>query len=128
MDGGRVVAGRSTGKPYVVGGRSRVGDGLLFGGRSVAANASGNTVVICDHARVENSTVIGGLTPNGDTTHNRIILQGSPILTDTILSGGTGNAITGNTLEIRGTGLRSEERRVGKECVSTCRSRWAPMP
>src|SRR3546814_8420816 len=23
-------------------------------------------------------------------------------------------------------GLRSEERRVGKECVSTCSSRWAP--
>src|SRR3546814_18736642 len=23
-------------------------------------------------------------------------------------------------------GTRSEERRVGKECVSTCRSRWAP--
>src|SRR3546814_11826296 len=22
--------------------------------------------------------------------------------------------------------MRSEERRVGKECVSTCRSRWAP--
>src|SRR3546814_14890677 len=22
--------------------------------------------------------------------------------------------------------LRSEERRVGKECVSTCRSRWSP--
>src|SRR3546814_5686866 len=30
---------------------------------------------------------------------------------------------------IRGTSLiiiRSEERRVGKECVSTCRSRWSP--
>src|SRR3546814_10289478 len=25
-----------------------------------------------------------------------------------------------------GDALRSEERRVGKECVSTCRSRWAP--
>src|SRR3546814_21149146 len=25
-----------------------------------------------------------------------------------------------------GTQLRSEERRVGKECVSTCRSRWSP--
>src|SRR3546814_12657391 len=25
-------------------------------------------------------------------------------------------------------GLRSEERRVGKECVSTCRSRWSPYP
>src|SRR3546814_16317902 len=23
---------------------------------------------------------------------------------------------------------RSEERRVGKECVSTCRSRWSPHP
>src|SRR3546814_5069122 len=27
----------------------------------------------------------------------------------------------------RGSGAgRSEERRVGKECVSTCRSRWSP--
>src|SRR3546814_16773348 len=25
-----------------------------------------------------------------------------------------------------GDGMRSEERRVGKECVSTCRSRWSP--
>src|SRR3546814_2605368 len=25
-----------------------------------------------------------------------------------------------------GEGRRSEERRVGKECVSTCRSRWSP--
>src|SRR3546814_12984181 len=24
--------------------------------------------------------------------------------------------------------LRSEERRVGKECVSTCRYRWSPSP
>src|SRR3546814_15822641 len=23
-------------------------------------------------------------------------------------------------------GIRSDERRVGKECVSTCRSRWSP--
>src|SRR3546814_14759041 len=26
----------------------------------------------------------------------------------------------------QGIGDRSEERRVGKECVSTCRSRWSP--
>src|SRR3546814_20169962 len=25
-----------------------------------------------------------------------------------------------------GEAIRSEERRVGKECVSTCRSRWSP--
>src|SRR3546814_15425277 len=24
--------------------------------------------------------------------------------------------------------IRSEERRVGKECVSTCKSRWLPCP
>src|SRR3546814_4961950 len=28
--------------------------------------------------------------------------------------------------ETLGVDLRSEERRVGKECVSTCRSRWSP--
>src|SRR3546814_11170637 len=27
---------------------------------------------------------------------------------------------------VAGDGTRSEERRVGKECVSTCRSRWSP--
>src|SRR3546814_1829319 len=27
---------------------------------------------------------------------------------------------------VLGRTLRSEERRVGKECVSTCRSRWSP--
>src|SRR3546814_7066359 len=27
-----------------------------------------------------------------------------------------------------GGAVRSEERRVGKECVSTCRSRWSPYP
>src|SRR3546814_5354228 len=34
----------------------------------------------------------------------------------------------GHTLVIDGVSykLRSEERRVGKECVSTCRSRWSP--
>src|SRR3546814_4525576 len=31
----------------------------------------------------------------------------------------------GVELPFGGTG-RSEERRVGKECVSTCRSRWSP--
>src|SRR3546814_4664712 len=33
------------------------------------------------------------------------------------------------TIEVRfafGRQNRSEERRVGKECVSTCRSRWSP--
>src|SRR3546814_5058986 len=33
-------------------------------------------------------------------------------------------AVDGVDLEAKA--LRSEERRVGKECVSTCRSRWSP--
>src|SRR3546814_13646724 len=31
-------------------------------------------------------------------------------------------------LEVPGVFQRSEERRVRKECVSTCRSRWSPTP
>src|SRR3546814_18239425 len=29
--------------------------------------------------------------------------------------------------QVAAAAARSEERRVGKECVSTCRSRWAPQ-
>src|SRR3546814_20315468 len=32
----------------------------------------------------------------------------------------------GGKLRIGARTVRSEERRVGKECVSTCRSRWSP--
>src|SRR3546814_14346673 len=34
----------------------------------------------------------------------------------------------GKTPAMTGLDLRSEERRVGKECVRTCRSRWSPYP
>src|SRR3546814_15307655 len=34
----------------------------------------------------------------------------------------------GSRLPRAGEGPRSEERRVGKECVSTCRSRWSRYP
>src|SRR3546814_12222760 len=43
---------------------------------------------------------------------------------------GTNGIIAAFVEPIRGTACevapRSEERRVGKECVSTCRSRWSP--
>src|SRR3546814_12570974 len=36
------------------------------------------------------------------------------------------NALLQPCHEVLAGWLRSEERRVGKECVSTCRSRWSP--
>src|SRR3546814_6626758 len=47
-------------------------------------------------------------------------------------AGGAGGALGGDRRQRRllphafRRGRRSEERRVGKECVSTCRSRWPP--
>src|SRR3546814_10025103 len=43
----------------------------------------------------------------------------APVLADQIAQQG---------LPVLGLDARSEERRVGKECVSTCRSRWSPYP
>src|SRR3546814_14450759 len=38
----------------------------------------------------------------------------------------TSHAIALEDTEVCVIRIRSEERRVGKECVSTCRSRWSP--
>src|SRR3546814_12049984 len=39
-----------------------------------------------------------------------------------------GHRILGPWSRARLSAMRSEERRVGKECVSTCSSRWSPYP
>src|SRR3546814_9657182 len=42
-------------------------------------------------------------------------------------TGGIAPANAGATdVQLADHAVRSEERRVGKECVSTCRSRWSP--
>ena len=38
----------------------------------------------------------------------------------------TGRSAVAEVMDGAGAVSRSEERRVGKECVSTCRSRWSP--
>ena len=39
---------------------------------------------------------------------------------------GTSRAAVNRVLDPLNTSLRSEERRVGKECLRLCRSRWSP--
>src|SRR3546814_16987584 len=41
---------------------------------------------------------------------------------------GRGDRKTFQHVDVLSCWRRSEERRVGKECVSTCRSRWWPYP
>src|SRR3546814_7785994 len=41
---------------------------------------------------------------------------------------GAGSLTALPIIETQANDVRSEERRVGKECVSTCRSRWSPYP
>src|SRR3546814_16824796 len=43
-------------------------------------------------------------------------------------SGRRGQELADREAAARPRGCRSEERRVGQECVSTCRSRWSPHP
>src|SRR3546814_5715184 len=54
-----------------------------------------------------------GQAPQADPRHDRIA---PPAKVDPPPKGKGETDVTG----------RSEERRVGKECVSTCRSRWSP--
>src|SRR3546814_16604570 len=62
--------------------------------------------------------------------HGEVFMQpfSRPILADSALASLTPEAARA-LLDGRraiGSGIRSEERRVGKEWVSTCSSRWAP--
>src|SRR3546814_12669913 len=59
-------------------------------------------------------------------------------MTGGVTSGAVAGAVTADPAAPRSAGSlkvvlpartdRSEERRVGKECVRTCRSRWTPYP
>src|SRR3546814_20071262 len=54
-------------------------------------------------------------------------VQGNLLLADRGLNTIRESAgVTGENRGLETAAKRSEERRVGKECVSTCRSRWSP--
>src|SRR3546814_11792091 len=53
-------------------------------------------------------------------------LLADPEFTDTLSLSTSDASVVKQRLRSVRKHLRSEERRVGKECVSTCRSRWSP--
>src|SRR3546814_4797376 len=53
-------------------------------------------------------------------------VQNSFAVGEEIMPGVVLKAVAFDHITIDRGGARSEERRVGKECVSTCRSRWSP--
>src|SRR3546814_9018343 len=54
------------------------------------------------------------------------LLVGLPDTLAAVLRSGHHRAEVERDDALAAQALRSEERRVGKECVSTCRSRWSP--
>src|SRR3546814_15695933 len=54
------------------------------------------------------------------------LLEDITSLSDKITLRTDGNDIRRPSFALNRIGGRSEERRVGKECVSTCRPRWSP--
>src|SRR3546814_14700825 len=76
---------------------------------------------------VERGTVVlvGATTKNPSFALNAALLSRAQVLVLNRL----GEAALGTLIERAEAEIgqrRSEERRVGKECVSTCRSRWSP--
>src|SRR3546814_14826042 len=56
----------------------------------------------------------------------QLLRQGSHLLRHIINADDIGRGEKAQYCKIEPARTRSEERRVGKECVSTCRSRWSP--
>src|SRR3546814_15852656 len=67
-------------------------------------------------------------TNNGNTVYSWNPLNGQTLVDGAVAISPGGNRIFATLWDGGGVDpydLRSEERRVGKECVSTCRSRWS---
>ena len=54
-----------------------------------------------------------------------LIVDDDPLITDT-LAYALGKDFEVLVSDSRSHAVRSEERRVGKECIAVCRSRWSP--
>src|SRR3546814_9167399 len=83
------------------------------------------TVVIVVHLLVALGVVALGLLQQGKGADDGASF-GSGASATVFGSQGSATFLSRLTAILAGVFFRSEERRVGKECVSTCRSRWSP--
>src|SRR3546814_12121726 len=71
--------------------------------------------------------LIGALEPSFDEFHRLVVdAEHSRSARNAGFDFSTFSIASGHLLSTAAVQARSEERRVGKECVSTCRSRWSP--
>src|SRR3546814_10912743 len=96
--------------------------GSLYTGSQVVPNA-GHTIRNYRNAAMDSD---GSNTATGDKFVNNSNVNAKGNIT--ITANEFRNEVEGGDTRVwsyAGTSFRSEERRVGKECVSTCRSRWS---
>src|SRR3546814_20065976 len=90
---------------------------------SVRSTSSGNAAVTCSASSVSASSIAApALTPNRSGALNLLLQQQNAV--EQRLGG---RRATRHVHVDRDDSVRTEERRVGKECVSTCKSRGAPF-
>src|SRR3546814_13815017 len=98
----------------------------LFGGWGARCYAPDGTLLHHIEFPVSNVTKIALGGPDLKTAYATTAAKG--LSEDELARQPLAGGLFAFTVEIPGVAAnpRSEERRVGKECVSTCRSRWSP--
>src|SRR3546814_11944881 len=99
---------------------------MVRGGVGAIVNTASGSAFVGDIARVAYGTSKGGvasLTKYVATQHAAEGIRCNAIAPGLIMTQAFANSGQTNLEPF----MRSEERRVGKECVSTCRSRWSPL-
>ena len=81
---------------------------------------AGKTALVITTA--QQAYVKGSNTAGGDAFGTSVALDGDTLVVGAVGEDSGATGVDGNPAN----DLRSEERRVGKECTSWCRSRWSP--
>src|SRR3546814_17119355 len=86
--------------------------------RIVSEEQFGPALPILSYSDVDDAVARANAGPFG--------LTASVWSSDPIRAANVGLGVEAGQVQVNGHAMRSEERRVGKECVRPCRSRWSP--